>query len=322
MPYSNYPHGFTNGVTIRGIPLQQSQPGQVFFVNNSSVLADGGIAGSNGNPGTYQKPFATIDYAVGRCLAGRGDLILVMPGHAETISSSSVLALDVAGVAILGLGVGSARPTLTFTAAAATINVTAANITVSNILHVANFAAVASAYTNNAAVEFCVDNCEFRDTSSILNFVAVVTTTVSVSANGLTFTRNKVFGLGTTAATTPIKLLANTDRVTINDNQIVLAALSNTSALLAHAALVVTNLEMARNSVFRPSTDTATGGLLVTRSSTTNTGHIFDNKVKCLDVAGMILVTTGSAYGFTNNLCSGTADTSGILIPAADSDAS
>ena len=322
MPYSNYPHGFTNGVTIRGVPLQQSQPGQVFFVNNSSVLADGGIGGSNGNPGTYQKPFSTIDYAVGRCVAGRGDLILVMPGHAETISTNAIITLDVAGVAILGLGVGSARPTLTFTAAAATINVTAANITVSNILHVANFADVATAYTNNAGPEFCIDNCEFRDTSSILNFLSTLTTTVSVSADGLMYVKNKVFGLGTTAATTPIKVLGTISRLTITDNRVVLAALSNTSALLAHAALVVTNLEMARNNVFRPSTDTSTGGMLITRTSTTNTGMVYDNKVKSLDVAGMLIVTTGSAYGFTNNLMSGTADTSGILIPAADSDGS
>lgn len=319
---SNYPHGFTNGVIIRGVPLQQSQPGQVYFVNNSSVLADGGIGGSNGNPGTYQKPFSTIDYAVGRCVAGRGDLILVMPGHAETISTNAIITLDVAGVAILGLGVGSARPTLTYTAAAATINVTAANITVSNILHVANFADVAAAYTNNAGPEFCIDNCEFRDTSSILNFLSTLTTTVSVSADGLMYVKNKVFGLGTTAATTPIKVLGTISRLTITDNRVVLAALSNTSALLAHAALVVTNLEMARNNVFRPSTDTSTGGMLITRTSTTNTGMVYDNKVKSLDVAGMLIVTTGSAYGFTNNLMSGTADTSGILIPAADSDGS
>ncbi len=321
MPYSNYPHGFTNGVTIRGIPLQQSQPGQVYFVNNSSVLAQDGIAGSNGNPGTYQKPFSTIAYAVSRCKAGRGDIVMVMPGHAETISDATTT-LSVNGVSIIGLGSGSLRPTLTYTAAAATINVTGANISIVNILHIANFAAVASAYTNNAAVEFAIEGCEFRDSSSILNFVACVTTTASVSANGLTFNKNKVFGLGTTAATTPVKLLANTDRVTINDNQVVLAVLNNTSGLLAHAALVVTNLEMARNTVFRPNTDTATGGLLITRTSTTNTGMVYDNKVKSLDVAGMLIVTTGSAYGFTNNLMSGTADTSGILIPAADSDAS
>lgn len=319
---SNYPNGFSNGVTIRGVPLQQAHPGEVFFVNNSSVLAKGGVGGSNGNDGTYLRPFSTIDYAVGRCTAGRGDIIFVMPGHAETISSNAIIALDVAGVCIIGLGTGSARPTLTYTAAAATIIVSAANVTVTNILHVANFAAITSAYTNNAGPEFCIDNCEFRDTSSILNFVATVLTTASVSADGLTYTKNKVFGLGTTANTTPVKLVADTSRVTINDNQVVLAAVNNTSGLLAHAALVVTNLEMARNSVVRPNTDTATGGLLITRTSTTNTGHVFDNKVKSLDVAGMLIVTTGSAYGFTNNLMSGTADTSGILIPAADSDGS
>lgn len=317
---SNYPNGFTNGVIIRGVPLQQAQPGQVFWVNNSTVLADGGVGGSNGNPGTYQKPFGTIGYAVSRCTAGRGDIIYVMPGHAETISTNAILALNVAGVAVIGLGVGASRPTLTFTAAAATIPVTAANITVQNILHVSNFADVATAYTNNAGPEFSIDGCEFRDTSSILNFLACVTTTVSVSADGLSFVNNKVFGLGTTAATTPVKIAGTISRLTINDNRVVLAVLNNTSALLAHAALVVSNLEMARNSVFRPNTDTSTGGLLITRTSTTNTGMVYDNKVKSLDVAGMLIVTTGSAYGFTNNLMSGTDDTSGILIPAADSD--
>ena len=319
---SNYPNGFSNGVTIRGIPLQQAHPGKVFFVNNSSVLAEGGVGGSNGNDGTYLRPFSTIDYAVGRCTAGRGDIIFVMPGHAETISSNAIIALDVAGVCIIGLGVGTSRPTLTYTAAAATIIVSAANVTVTNILHVASFADVATAYTTTTAPDFTVDNCEFRDTSAILNFLTAVTTTVSVNADGLSFCKNKVFGLGTTAATTPVKVAGTMARLTINDNRIVLAALSNTSALLAHGALVVTGLEMARNNVFRPSTDTSTGGMLITRTSTTNTGHVFDNKVKSLDVAGMLICTTGSAYGFTNNLMSGTADTSGILIPAADSDGS
>ncbi len=325
MPISNYPSGFADGITVRGIPLLQANPGRVFWVNNSSVLAPGGVAGAdmaNGNAGTYQRPYSTIEYAVSQCTASRGDIIFVMPGHAETISTNAILTLDVAGVTIVGLGSGSLRPTLTFTAAAATIPVTAANVTVTNILHVANFAAVASAYTNNAGPEFCVQGCEFRDTSSILNFVAAVTTTVSVNADGLTFNGNSVFGLGTTATTTPVKVAGTISRLTINDNKVVLAVLNNTSALLAHGALVVSNLEMARNNVFRPNTDTATGGLLITTTATTNTGHVYDNKVKSLDVAGMLIITTGSAYGFTNNLMSGTADTSGILIPAADSDGS
>lgn len=323
MPISNYPSGFADGITVRGIPLLQANPGKVFWVNNSSVIVPGGVAGvDQAGQGTYQRPFSTIDFAVGQCTASRGDIIFVMPGHAETISSNAIIALDVAGITVVGLGVGSLRPTLTFTAAAATIPVTAANITVTNILHVANFADVATAYTNNAAPEFCTEGSEFRDTSSVLNFVACVTTTVSVNADGLAFVKNKVYGLGTTAGTTPVKVAGTISRPTINDNVVVLAALNNTSGLLAHGALVVTGLEMARNKVFRPSTDTATGGLLITRSSTTNTGMVYDNYVKSLDVAGMLIVTTGSGYGFTNNQMSGTADTSGILIPAADSDAS
>jgi len=74
MSTSNYPNGFPNGVIIRGMPLQQAYSGQVFWVNNSSVLPPNGIAGSNGNKGTYLQPFATLDYAVGRCTAGRGDI--------------------------------------------------------------------------------------------------------------------------------------------------------------------------------------------------------------------------------------------------------
>ena len=66
---SNFPNGFANGVTIRGVPLTITNPGEVFWVNGSGVLAKGGVGGSNGNDGSYQRPFATIDYAVGKCTA-------------------------------------------------------------------------------------------------------------------------------------------------------------------------------------------------------------------------------------------------------------
>ena len=96
---SNYPNGF-NQVTIRGLPLTQLHPGNVFWVNGSSVLPDKGIAGSNNNDGTYLRPFATIDYAIGRCTGSRGDIIAVMPGHTEDIAAAGGITLDVAGVAV------------------------------------------------------------------------------------------------------------------------------------------------------------------------------------------------------------------------------
>src|SRR3990170_2889471 len=126
---SNYPAGFNN-VTIRGVPITQAHPGQVYWVSNATTsLLPGQVGGSDGNPGSFSAPFSTLDYAIGRCTAGRGDIIFIKPGHAETITSATTIALDVAGVAIVGLGNGSARPTFTFTTAnTATIGVSAANM--------------------------------------------------------------------------------------------------------------------------------------------------------------------------------------------------
>lgn len=160
---SNFPNGFPQGITIRGVPLTMLHPGEVFWVNNSSVLPKGGVGGSNGNPGTYQKPFASIDFAVGRCTAGRGDIIAVMPGHVETVTAAGGLDLDVAGIAVIGLGSGSLRPTINFTTVVgADMDVDAANITVYNLLFTGGIDALTGPIDINAA-DFTMVNCETRD---------------------------------------------------------------------------------------------------------------------------------------------------------------
>lgn len=267
--------------------------------------------------------FPTIAAAVAdsNVVASRGDILYILPGHTETISSSTALTISKAGLTFVGLGTGSLRPTFTLdTATTARINITAANITFENCLFVANFADIATCFLNNAGPAMVINNCEFRDTSNVLNFLACVTTTVSVNADGLTFTNNKVYMAGTTAATTPIKIAGTIDRVYINDNFVVKAVLNNTSCLLAHGALVVTRLQMARNVIFSANTDSATGGFLITTSATTNTGMVYDNKVSGLDVAAAILVTAGSKYGMFNNLYDGDADASGFVLPAIGAD--
>jgi len=322
MAYSHFKNGFANGVTIRGIPLQQSQPGEVFFVGNSTVVASGGIGGSNGNKGTYQQPFSTIQYAKSLCVANRGDTIFVLPGHAETISSAAILTLDKAGVAIVGLGSGSLRPTLTFTAAAANIPITAANVSVTNILHIANFANVVSAYTATGTAtptDFCVENCEFRDTSSILNFVKTVTgNTTANSMDGFRYVSNNVFGLATAGGTEAVFIQAATSRCEYSDNFVVYPALNDTPALVDFSTNAQKNLIMARNKVYRPSTST-TAGSLFGGGSTTSTGYVYDNYSWHLDNSAALLCVTGTGLGFQNNFCmvTGAADKSGLINPAA-----
>ena len=200
MPISNFPNGFAAGVTIRGIPITQMYPGKVYYVNNSTVLAPGGIGAADQGPGTYQQPWSTIDYAVGRCQADAGDIIMVMPGHAETLSDATSLNLDVAGVAIVGLGSGSLRPTITLdTANTATIPVSAANVLIYNVKFVANFLSIAKLFTLTTAKHFRTANCEFSDTSTVLNFVNIIESTGAANTvDGLSDSGSSAAMIGTT----------------------------------------------------------------------------------------------------------------------------
>jgi hypothetical protein len=157
---SNYPNGFTQGITIRGLPIHQVHPGEVFWVNNSSVLAKGAVGGSDGNDGSYRRPLSTIDAAINKCTASRGDIILVMPGHIETILNATSIVPDVAGIAIVGLGSGSLRPTIKFNHADATLTVTGDNTSFSNLLFLSTITAVATGITADTGTT--VSNCEFN----------------------------------------------------------------------------------------------------------------------------------------------------------------
>ena len=155
MPISNYPHGWANGVTVRGMPVLNSYSGNAFWVDSGN--------GSNGNDGTFQRPFTTIDYAVGRCTASNGDVIMVKAGHAETVTADSGIDVDVAGVSIVGLGAGADRPTITFTTAAtADFKLAANNTSVENFLFVAGIDALTGPIEVSAD-DCAIINCEYRD---------------------------------------------------------------------------------------------------------------------------------------------------------------
>lgn len=128
----------------------------VFFVDSGS-----GAAGNHGR--RPDKALTTIDAAVGKCTASRGDIIVVAPGHVETVTAAGGLALDVAGVTIVGIGTGSLRPQVNFTTAVgASMLVTGANCTVLNLLFTGGIDALTNPVHIQAA-DFKFYGCETRD---------------------------------------------------------------------------------------------------------------------------------------------------------------
>ncbi len=132
--FTNYPYGVTSfGIPVIGsggnLPLINTG-GHYWFVSS--------VYGNNGNPGTFSAPFATLAFALQYPQLQANDTIIVMEGHTETVTAAGTATAGIlastTGVDIVGLGNGTAAPTITFTTATtATFKITGAGVTVQGL---------------------------------------------------------------------------------------------------------------------------------------------------------------------------------------------
>src|SRR3990167_7643231 len=136
------------------IPLGLLRSGDLYWVD-SATGAD------TVNNGTFEKPFDSLDYAIGACTANHGDYIVIKANHAETITGVGGITADIAGITIIGLGNGGQRPRFLMDGAATvTFAVTGADTTIKNCVFAAGHADVATCFDLDA-VGFTLIECEF-----------------------------------------------------------------------------------------------------------------------------------------------------------------
>jgi len=132
--------------------------GNTYYVDNG---AGSNSAGYGGSPG---KPLASIDYAVGLCTANNGDTIVAMAGHVETITAANGLDLDVAGIKVVGLGVGASRPRLSVgTVVGAGIRINAASVWLEHVLITGDLDNITTVLTINGVADCVLLNIIYRD---------------------------------------------------------------------------------------------------------------------------------------------------------------
>jgi hypothetical protein len=324
MPISSFPNGFTQGVTIRGVPLVVTNPGKVWWLSNALTLQRGDRGGSDGNRGTFQAPFSSLAGTMTAISAdggaNRGDIVIVKPGHAETVSSATALALSVAGVAIIGLGVGTNRPKFTLdTANTATIAVSANNISFQNCQFIANFLSIAACFTLSTAKWFTLQNCAFIDTSGVLDFLNIVKSTGAANTvDGLAITECNWNSLGTTSVNSFVLTANDIDSCTLSRNVISQVTTVDAAILLTVTAGVLTNLLCDGNYGYRKNTTTANGSL-INVGGTTSTGFVAFNRVQTLTTTADKLFTTTVGLAAFENRVTGAVGATGFTIPAADS---
>lgn len=311
MPNTNYSNGFANGVTIRGMPILNAYPGATYWVDSNAV--------HSGNKGTFARPFTTIALAVAAAKASAGDLVMVKAGHAETISAAGGIALSKAGVAIIGLGVGRLRPTITLgTLTSATMTVTGANVALKNFRFKSALLNVVAAL-NVTAVGFSCEDVEFCETSSILTFKSAITCSGAANTADDLYVarcrfRSQAAGtLGFILTTDDINNLEVINNVVISEGTGLATLITNATGKDMTQCLITGNVLSSK----------ATAGNLFISNDTAspnNSGIIADNYCGHADVtAGHILGVVGGCRMF-NNLSVSTDALSGFVIPAIDVD--
>lgn len=249
MPFTNFP----GGVASFGIPQLASSPydvppGNVWFVCNRA-----GVTSGDGT--TRDRPFPSIADAVAKIATVNptlSDWIEVLTGHAENVTGSNIFSASLvnttavvipAGTRIIGQGIGSQKPLLTFTAAGSTIAMAAAGISFENIniqgpqtgtTTVAAFFTVTAAY------------CAVRksDMQMATSATALVTTAFSLSSAASDFSVTDCERVYATTGT-PTSWLAPTgttgpNRVQVLRNNVMLPLSATTGGCIDTTANSVT----------------------------------------------------------------------------------
>lgn len=299
--------GTTNFDTVQANqfigPLVQS--GNVLYVDSNAVTGSG--------DGSFATPVTTLARAIARAVAG--DTIILKEGHAETITGVAGLTINKAGLKIIGLGTYGRRPRFLMDGAATvTALISAANVTLQNIVFAAGHADVATCFDITAVGATFI---EIETVNNVVdeNFVTPYKATGGDNtADGLKILNCRNISADAAAAEF-VEITGNLDALVIKGCKHFVKAGTASPLILSAGAKILTNVDVGGNIMQNGNT---ANDILIDNGGATNSGIIYDNYIGNLDVTGA--QTPGAATGiqFFNNLFTSTSTESGALAPAAD----
>lgn len=178
----------------------------IFYVGSTN-----GNAAFSGRRITSQK--ATVGAGIAAMTASRGDILLIDPFHAETITSSLV---PVAGSFIKGLKVGNKRPKISINGATDLLSLSAANVDVSGLELAIVTTDAATAFVDISGANCRVSDIYAADCSAAASVNVVDTITLASGANN-TVIENISFRNTTTAVNSFVSIEAAVANLTISN---------------------------------------------------------------------------------------------------------
>ena len=296
-----------SGGSIFSVAGQNMTTGDIWFVDSGHAAA--GDAVTNGS--SPDKPFSTLDYAIGQATAAKGDVIYVMPGHAETATTAvELFDLDQSAISVIGLGDGDLRPTFTLSHVDATVVLGAAGCRINNLRLVAGIADLKTILEIEAAgIGSVVDGNNFGGASGKEALIAIL---VTADADRLVIAGNQFLTAFTgDNATECMEFLGGSDHSIIRDN-IMIGDWDEGGCILMSAAASA-NIVILNNLMVN--SDAAGNGLCYTGNGSTSgisAGNFMaGSKTNTQTNNTVTLLHCSENYG------NDAANTTGILTPAA-----
>lgn len=277
-------------------------------------------------PGVRERLSASINKAASYCVSGRGDVIVVLEGHAETIGNDgNAWSNLVAGTKVIFRGNGTSRGTITFNHANAQIDVAVANVLIYNGRFLCA-GSLASTSALSVANPFNITAAGFQFVKNWVNVGVdadqLTTDCIKLSAlaDDTLIANNTISGQALAPITTVLTTTGAVDRLSIVGNVITADVVTAATGILfdlSNAAIIdntIMNNHLANNTA---------SSKFVIKPHATSTGVVNGNYYYVGDgataPAALGWSTFTTTYKFGLNYCVTAVSVSAILCPAADS---
>lgn len=240
MGFTNFP----NGVASYGVPVINAAMARYGIMGPVKFLASWGQQGTGG----YDTPYVTLAAALADpdFTANRGGAVIALPGHSENIAVATALDSLVDGVAIIGIGQGTAKPTFRMTATGSQFVLDNNNTILAGCKLRLEGAVVVKAL-NVTGTDFWLDACDVEVASGASN-KSTIAMEIGSGAVRATVSNNRFRGTETHNVTDGIKVVGATvpSDLTIVDNDMIFSATAGNG--LIHVTVAVKRL-LIKNTV-------------------------------------------------------------------------
>ncbi len=226
----------------------------------------------------------TLQAGLARCRSGQNDVVYVLPGHVESISTADFMTNLVAGTQIISAGRPGAsnNPNFTWTATTSTFLLDVADVTLQGLTLTMGGADNVTAPITVTGAGCAIIGCQIiAGTTSALESATPVT--VSTGANDFTFAGNRVSATGGAVTTACVSVGAAVARTTITGNRFFTTQSSATTGVIAVGA-AATELDIGWNLMYNQLED----GVGIRLANVACTGIIYNNYFGGVDAGGTV----------------------------------